>query len=782
LLEDGDWLMLKAAIEVLDVDAAAAVADVLVEALKDPLPILRWAATLALAQVGNHVPVENLVAGLHEQDVQRRAQAADALRRWNGPVALDPLIAAVLHVTEDSRSEYKRNEEALIQRTYLNLTLRDHAVAYPPLRRTAVLWLGLQGEQAPLDLLLAAASDPNKYVRVEAIEALARVGERAPAAVLRKALHDDFDWVRNVAADALRARGERLPVAEVRALLREPEGDRRKLGVKVLDLCEGKIASAALVAVLRQYRGANFRGAREEAARALGRLGEGMPVEAIVNELRRQWPRPTFLSTEAMAMIKALAHAGKRFPADALTSLLVSDADDPFRSLRPALAQALAAHADQLSPDLLLLGVDSERADVRAHTVTLLGMLGDRAPVEQIFAMRRDVDWQVRVAALKGLKNLGERGIGLLVVALGSAEVDIRKNAASFLGQFGPLAPIEPLVAATSDTDSSVRLAALEALSQQAGRVDPNVAREVVLPACGDEDVQVAQAAMTTLVDLGFGDWPEVREALSRATRAERADLRLAAARALAKLGDRTSVALFAELARHPDAGRRWVVVSALARLGRWAWPESVGPLRDALEDRDKSVRLEAVEGLTPLAAGGVDAAVSALAIALQDANFQVSVAALAALAACGERAPVDALSALLGASSLRVRFDAAITLHKTHPAAFAAVAPQAEALLRSGAPGPALAPIVQSFVAETLGEMAVAREVLPEDMSERLVALLDQPDWDVQMYAAQTLGKLQQRLPELAREKLRTLQHSDIRRVREAAALALMVGDGISL
>lgn len=761
-LEDGDWLARKAAIEALDAHSAAAVTDALVAALKDPHPDVQWAATLALALVGNCVPVELLVAGLSARDTQRRTQAAQALGRWDGPAALGPLIAAVMSAGASAHKEHIRNREALASRVYLNLTLRGHAVAYPPLRRTAVLWLGLQGERAPLDLLLRAAADPDELVRVEAMRALARAGERVPVSLLRQALQDDFYGVRDVAADALRARNERLPVKEVRAMLRHPDSERRAFAVKLLDLCDGEISNGALAAVLRR-RGDWSGEARKAAALALAQRGERIPVEALLAALYRHWRRPTYMSSDAVAMVAALEKAGEQFPADALASLLVSDAADSFSQLRHAIAQALLAHADRLSLERLLPGLRSENAEIRAHAVAVLGILGDRAPIERLLAMLQDTERRVHLGALMGLANLGERGVGPLVTALGSEDAHIRADAANLLGQLGPLAPIAPLAAATRDADPLVRRAALAALGRNVDRVGRDVACDVVLPACGDEDTWVAQTAIAVLVELGIGTSPHVLEVLMRAARDERGGLRLAAAHALAKLGDHVPTALFVELARDPDYTVR---AAAVAALGRWGGYDNIGLLRESLSDPEKRVRLAAVAALAALAARGTDAALAeattgtdaapaALTEALQDADFEVCVAALEALQTCGARVPVDALITELGASIPRIRFYAAPVLQKTHPDALAAVAPQAEALLRGEPPGPALRPIAESFVAKTVGEMAAAEEAVPDELIEHLVALLDWPHWEVQLNAAQALGRLQGRLSQVARKKL---------------------------
>jgi HEAT repeat protein len=88
-------------------------------------------------------------------------------------------------------------------KTILQTGLRDPT---PSVRIAAAEWLSLSGDaEAALPVLIAAMSDPQDAVRIQAVAALERLGEAArPAeATLRTATSDSSEYVKRISARAL---------------------------------------------------------------------------------------------------------------------------------------------------------------------------------------------------------------------------------------------------------------------------------------------------------------------------------------------------------------------------------------------------------------------------------------------------------------------------------------------------------------------------------------------------------------------------------------------------
>lgn len=204
---------------------------------------------------------------------------------------------------------------------------------------------------------------------------------------------------------------------------------------------------------------------------------------------------------------------------------------------------------------------------------------------------------------------------------LGSSEVTARRRAAKQLVSF-PRAIVARLgLAALSDPDPDVRVAALEALL--AARVDGLGDR--VTAWLADPEARVRRAAADALARQPT---QSSVAPLSRVLGDPDATVRAAAARALgASVAPAAVVALLGRL-DDTDADVREAVASALARIGDRA---AVVPLIGKIQDTRPNVRRSVA---TALGALGDGRASSALSLLLRDSDELVRIAALKALGA----------------------------------------------------------------------------------------------------------------------------------------------------
>lgn len=161
-----------------------------------------------------------------------------------------------------------------------------------------------------------------------------------------------------------------------------------------------------------------------------------------------------------------------------------------------------------------------------------------------------------------------------------------RALAAHRLGDIGPESAVPGLLAALSDPDRTVRLAAARSLGRlrSADAVEPLLGSLVggLVP---DWIVRWA------LLEIGAPALPELRTLLTVAEPAERA----AATELVGLLGDASDAPALAERLRDSAAAVRGQAARALGRLGSEA---TVPALLDALDDRVPDVRAAAAEAL----------------------------------------------------------------------------------------------------------------------------------------------------------------------------------------
>lgn len=161
----------------------------------------------------------------------------------------------------------------------------------------------------------------------------------------------------------------------------------------------------------------------------------------------------------------------------------------------------LAKECDEPGADTLKLARDLTDPSwkIRMQATQKLGKIGKQAPLELLLVALNDQQSSVRAAAARALgRNLRPAAAPALVKALNDEEWVVRAEAALALGQFAESAPLEPLLAATRDRDASVRAAAQKALAE----LRAEKALDSLNRALTDDDWSVREAATLALGSL----------------------------------------------------------------------------------------------------------------------------------------------------------------------------------------------------------------------------------------------------------------------------------------
>lgn len=267
------------------------------------------------------------------------------------------------------------------------------------IRYAALQVLATLGEDSPVEPLLVALDDDARRVRSQAAHLLGRLGTRAPLEPFLLGIQDkrtENQGVRHAASEVLEAhRDDDRVVAALDELLH--------------DTNDGSVAAAA--------------------AAVLGRLGSRAPSSLVVEALRGDmWGM-------RLATAGGLAENAEPLPPEVLATL-AGGLRDANRQVRTAMADALAAHGDQVPPAVQYLVEETLQqdqrlqADMEARHRDIENQrertFAPDTPEEWLHALETSSEMETRVAAVKRLGTLGrETPVPRLLALLEDGNVQV---------------------------------------------------------------------------------------------------------------------------------------------------------------------------------------------------------------------------------------------------------------------------------------------------------------------------------------------------------------------
>jgi HEAT repeat protein len=291
-----------------------------------------------------------------------------------------------------------------------------------------------------------------------------------------------------------------------------------------------------------------------------------------------------------------------------------SAATDGSEVVRAAAARTAYILPDPERDDMLAKLSDDTSTFVRQNTAKALGAAGTQNSARELGKLIADRDWLVRDAAFAALSAMeSDAAVEALSKGLLSEDTAFRgKVLAVLIGKSGRY-KTQALTAALKDTDKKIRLAALNALVKGGGEWPVDKA----LPMIDDPDETVAQTAFDVMSGAGLDG------------------------------------ALDAGLVSRYAALRSRALGLCIKRGG----PKLPGRLDTALKDAEPAIRRRAVDVLGGLGAAGV----GGLVHALDDAEEDIRISAVSALAEIKAPAAEDAMTRSLKDGSAKVRRQAVV-------------------------------------------------------------------------------------------------------------------------
>ena len=439
----------------------------------------------------------------------------------------------------------------------------------PEKRRQAVERLAAVEGTRALDGLAKAVNDKSTEVRVAAVIALGGVADQRAEDLLLRALNDAQPEVRQTVIAQFKDNASDRIHGALAGCLRDPDPVVRGRAARLLEqlnwhprdvedevwlaIARGQLMRAAglgsvaiqpLESVL--HRGA---GQHVQAVEALGSI----PDERVLKSLVRALRSPDH--AVCLAAINALTNTGGSTVLNDLAPML----KHKDHRIRAAAIESVA------------------RFDVHGRASTIRDLL-------------RDPMWDVRAAAAVALSKVKDPNtVDALAAVLKDQSVDVRSAAAVSLGKMGDARAIGPLVLALKDGESEVRRMAAGALAQIDSKWAATEAARKMAPemrsALGSDDWAVRRAAAAVLEQMGESKTPSMEqpdtEMMTPARRPQQAVL-----------------TIFMDLLKEADADLRLAAADTLGKLGDI---RARSPLMTALTDGDFTVRQAATQALSSL-------------------------------------------------------------------------------------------------------------------------------------------------------------------------------------
>ncbi len=426
----------------------------------------------------------------------------------------------------------------------------------PSVREAAVRSLGVaKDEQAAPRLAELVASEPEKRVRLAAMQALSSLEKPESRQLFMEALHDDDDEVRGAAAAALAQLGSYRETSEV--LLERLAADR----------------SDAV---------------RQSAAFALGRTWVREAQTSVVDGLARALDSGPDIVAAAAA--SSLGRVGGRRAESILRRKL--EARPESERVAVAVAEALGRVARPASVPVLVDAASSDSASLRRAAVSALGAIGTEEAIEVLFAKLEDPDPYVRREVQQALDQVKVKQQAV-ATRVDSRSAAVRLRSYQALVEDPRPDRVETLIQGLGDEAAEVREVVIRGLAQYADT--DSVAR--VGGALQEGDVLTRQSAATVLGRMPDEPGDLVLGLLGRATEDRSSAVRAEAARSLGIRGDQRALEFLFTAAADPSADVRLAAAGSLGRFAHEA--EVIGRLqRMAKGDSSHEVREAAIEAL----------------------------------------------------------------------------------------------------------------------------------------------------------------------------------------
>jgi HEAT repeat protein len=606
---------------------------------------------------GMQVHVDAKAAGISLEELVAKLLAArsleeiEGLAKTLGTVGDDASIDAVESLVADTRTGVP---EAIvgafgeIGSDHAVIVLKAHAHDARSEVRTAVIGaLGTTHNPKAEPIVIEAARDPDVIIAASGIWALGELATEGTVAVLEDIAAAGGEEISNAAIAAL-VRVDTPPAREaISRLIDSPSvtvARHALLSVTVVDdallvkidtiVKGGEIelldaalealghAGTAAVPTLAEVARTGTLVMRQSAISALGRIESPDAMQALRD----------LLEDEDLSVVRAVIAALSTMNTDEARDLLISSA---LSERDDIAARALEALLEMHGPEIEQALVEIAKVEPRRHEDVLRHLVtaGNKQGIAIVMSLAHSADTQERLIAIGIFAAAGTNDGLLIALELVRAEHDGKAQALRLLASARPGEPaVIDLLRDTLRTGTPEEaVAALEVL----GRAGSEEARESIVAALSNSDSSIAGAAVAAMAK--FRMTPEAANALRTAAESH-PELASSVMRQLFTVNSPVAVQIAERLLRSGDRGEMEQAMRALEGAGT---PEAGELLVRTARTGDPDMRAYAIRSL---ANSGDKRAVEVVVGALRDGNANVREQAIYSLGALRSEKARDAL------------------------------------------------------------------------------------------------------------------------------------------
>lgn len=349
------------------------------------------------------------IAALRDEDWGVREDAASALAAFCDPRSVSPLIRALKDSDRAVRTAATASLTAIGDPAIVPLgyCLQD---ADLNVQESAASILAIIGDYQVLEPLMAALLNTNWIVRMNAARALGRIGDPRALETLIVLLQDRVPAVRDEAGAAITAIGE-PSIPPLLEALKHKEWNIRLRAVEALALLKPRSAVDPLLMLMNQDPDTAV---RQDAARALGEIGDTRAVESLMAALNLKSLKP-----QAITALGKIGDTRAVPPLlDIINALVTTDyegrmaacEDDRYQEELPAVeaaVNALAQIGDERAIPTLQEALKSTL--IRVEAAEALSHFGSTAVSPLIAMYQKETDDNIRYHVKETLARLGWR-------------------------------------------------------------------------------------------------------------------------------------------------------------------------------------------------------------------------------------------------------------------------------------------------------------------------------------------------------------------------------------
>jgi HEAT repeat protein len=492
------------AIEALGKLRSVEAMDVLMNILGDSSPYLRYAAVIALGQIGRSEPASQIMDLLEDPYLGEPAvtalgmigdaQAVGRIVQWMKAGSAHDAITAVSAIAEAGRRAESAVRSVLLevvdldsQRILINFIeaaphLDSSGVADDarPASVTDAWW----GDLALVLGWLVESEKPIEPPLLRALSVLMLYPAARPAA--EAALRSAGEQARGPLCDVL--------MEKIRGEMGRTQPDDLYMAARLL----AEMGAAEATPVFLEMLDSDLETLAVLAAEGLGKIGTPQAVDALFGQLGAASAQVRRAAAAALAAQTSLTGPVR----ERIDGLMASaDANERESALRLAAAYDPAGNAEWITA-----AFSDPAANVRQAALDLLPILDHLRAVTILTAALEDEDAGVRTAAARAAAELpADQALPLLNRAVGDANMWVRMHALRGLGKHALPESAEVLSGAVMDPAVPVRIAAVEALEELALRAEGVLAEGRLVEALQgriedeQEDAAVRRAAQSVL-------------------------------------------------------------------------------------------------------------------------------------------------------------------------------------------------------------------------------------------------------------------------------------------